>query len=140
MGFSEADGGIPGNSTKGTGTEAGYAEGMDCTDDVPIRSALPLVPEGSILLMLMCQAIHRLKAAENLTFRRGQCFFGYAKAYRQFISGEFGAVSDTARMIAGAGKSDGSTYPGGTMSNVWNTCSHAMDRGVKFALGQQPTA
>lgn len=67
MGFSEADGGIPGNSTKGTGTEAGYAEGMDCTDDVPIRSALPLVPEGSILLMLMCQAIRRLKTAENLT-------------------------------------------------------------------------
>lgn len=70
-------------------------------------------------------------------FRRGQCFFGYAKVYRQFISGEFVVESGIARMIAGAGKSDGSTYPGGTMSNVWNTCSHAMDRGVKFALDEE---
>lgn len=63
--------------------------------------------------------------------------FEYAKAYRQFIGEEFAAESGTARMIAGAGKSDGSTYPGGTMSNVWNTCSHAMDRGVKFALDEE---
>ena len=86
--------------------------------------------------------------------------FDYAKAYQQFIDEEMTALSATAWMVPEAGKvrwsggrdveistlsttglgnydaakSDGSAYPGGTVSNAWKTYPLTMDRGVKFAL------
>lgn len=33
-----------------------------------------------------------------------------------------------------SGKTDGSAFPSGTVSNVWNSYNLAMDRGVKFSL------
>lgn len=84
----------------------------------------------------------------------------YAKAYQQFIDEELAAASATAWMIPPAGKvrfaggksveistltttglgtyqsgkTDGSAFPSGTVSNVWNSYNLAMDRGVKFSL------
>lgn len=86
--------------------------------------------------------------------------FDYAKAYQQFIDEEMAAASATAWMIPQTGKvrftggrdveistlsttglgnydaskSDGSAYPGGTVSNVWKSYPMTMDRGVKFSL------
>ncbi len=84
----------------------------------------------------------------------------YAKAYQQFIDEELAAASATAWMIPEAGKvrfsggktveistltttglgtyqsgkTDGSAFPSGTVTNTWNSYSLAMDRGVKFSL------
>lgn len=84
----------------------------------------------------------------------------YAKAYQQFIDEEMTAASATAWMIPPAGKvrfsggrdveistltttglgnydsskSDGSAYPGGSVSSAWKAYPLSMDRGVKFAL------
>ena len=86
--------------------------------------------------------------------------FDYAKAYQQFIDEEMAACSATAWMIPepgkvrftggrdveistlstsglgsyDAGKSDGSAFPSGTVSNVWKAYPMTMDRGVKFSL------
>ena len=78
----------------------------------------------------------------------------YAKAYQQFIDEELAAASATAWMIPEAGKvrfsggktveistltttglgtyqsgkTDGSAFPSGTVTNTWNSYSLAMDR------------
>ena len=84
----------------------------------------------------------------------------YAKAYQQFIDQALSAASATAWMIPEAGKvrfaggktveistltttglgtyqsgkTDGSAFPSGTVTNTWNSYNLAMDRGVKFSL------
>ena len=90
----------------------------------------------------------------------------YAKAYQQFIDEELAAASATAWMIPEAGKvrfsggktveistltttglgtyqsgkTDGSAFPSGTVTNTWNSYSLAMDRGVKFSLDRMDPA